>query len=655
MKKVFSIMVVILLVASTISLSPKAVKAETSSEVEDNDSFSKANGLSLTASPYESGVFTAAVNGTIFNDSYYSDDYDYYRITLTNPGKLTIKITPKQDTNFQVVLYDSSQSRMEDWHTYFNDSTEPIELFSNGLKSGTYFIRVSHYEGNYDKVPYQLEVDFTPSENYEQEDNDSRSKANWIKTGTVYNGFGDSDYNEDYFAFTVDKNSEVKVNLSRSATERFQINLFDVSGNELEGWYTYYNDSTDLIEVIHTGLPQGTYYIKIDVYENDKYNIPYSFSVNVTANSAFETEPNHGESTADVITVGQQFSGVIGYDDDVDYYRVTIPTKMDLALYMSQSDSHRFGVSIYQQGSSYWYADDYSTEYGKSASAKVTNLSLNAGTYFIWIQGDEGSFNKVPYSFKLVERDTTPPAAPVVSTITDKSSVITGTAEANSTIIVRQGSTIIKTGKAGKDGKFSIGIPAKTGGTTLYVTAKDAEGNESLPAKIIVKDTTAPKAPSVNEVKDKDIKVTGKTEAYAKVTVKSGSTVIAQGTADKNGNYSLALKKSQKAGTVLTVSSQDKAGNTSVSTKVTVKDKTPPAIPTVNKVTVKSATVTGKTEPNATVYVKANNRVIGQAKAGKTGTYSVKIPKQKYKTTLYVYAKDTAGNIGSSRKVTVQK
>lgn len=168
-------------------------------------------------------------------------------------------------------------------------------------------------------------------------------------------------------------------------------------------------------------------------------------------------------------------------------------------------------------------------------------------------------------------------------------------------------------------------------------------------------DITPPAVPSVSPVSNKDKKVTGKAEARSKVTVKAGSKVLSSATADKTGKFTVTLKSAQKAGTVLYVTATDNVGNVSKARKVTVLDKTPPSAPKVNKVTIKSTTVTGKAEANSTVYVKVGKKVIGSAKVSKKGSFSVKIKKQKAGTAILVYAKDKAGNTGKATKTTVKE
>ena len=247
------------------------------------------------------------------------------------------------------------------------------------------------------------------------------------------------------------------------------------------------------------------------------------------------------------------------------------------------------------------------------------------------------------------------PKKPSINAVSDASKTITGKAASGSKVTITDNKKLKLTATA-SGGKYSIKLPSKLkAGTILYATTTDKKtGLVSAKTKITVKDKTAPGVPTVKEVSDKTQTVTGKTEAGAKVTVKAGKKTLGTATAKKNGSYSIKIKK-QKAGTSLSITAKDKAGNTSKAKKVTVKDKTAPAAPSVNKVTISSTKVTGKTEAGAKVTVKAGKKTLGTATAKKNGTYSVKIKKQKADTALSVTAKDKAGNTSKVKKITVKK
>ncbi|OED33084.1 hypothetical protein BHE17_11735 [Planococcus maritimus] len=82
--------------------------------------------------------------------------------------------------------------------------------------------------------------------------------------------------------------------------------------------------------------------------------------------------------------------------------------------------------------------------------------------------------------------DGTAPDAPVLEQVTNKSTSVSGKAEAGSTVVIKKGSTELARGKAGTDGRFDLDIEPQAGGTVLTAVAIDAAGNESDETKTTV-------------------------------------------------------------------------------------------------------------------------------------------------------------------------
>ncbi|NGY85866.1 hypothetical protein F6Y05_09020 [Bacillus megaterium] len=157
--------------------------------------------------------------------------------------------------------------------------------------------------------------------------------------------------------------------------------------------------------------------------------------------------------------------------------------------------------------------------------------------------------------------------------------------------------------------------------------------------------------PTVNAVSDQDTMVTGTADGESVVTVKA-TTSTYKATTDKNGQYSVLIKK-QKAGTKLTITAIDEVGNKSESISVNVLDKTKPQTPKVNAVTNEDIKVTGMVEAKNSVYVKLGSTIIGRATANSKGQFTATIPKQKAKTKLIILSKDGAGNYSPAASITV--
>ncbi len=207
---------------------------------------------------------------------------------------------------------------------------------------------------------------------------------------------------------------------------------------------------------------------------------------------------------------------------------------------------------------------------GKDGKFSVNIKAQRAGTVLL-VTATDKSGNTSPATVVTVQ-DKTPPSAPKVNPVTDRDTKVTGTAEAEAKVTVKAGSAVLGVATAGKDGKFSVNIKAQRAGTVLIVTATDKANNTSAATNVTVQDKTPPNAPKVNPVTDRDTKVTGTTEAEAKVTVKVGSSVLGVATAGKDGKFSVNIK-AQRAGTVLIVTATDKANNTSPAVKITVQAK----------------------------------------------------------------------------------
>ena len=82
--------------------------------------------------------------------------------------------------------------------------------------------------------------------------------------------------------------------------------------------------------------------------------------------------------------------------------------------------------------------------------------------------------------------DTAAPDTPKVNKVENDDVEVTGTAEANSTVTVKAGATVLGTAKADAKGAFVVKIAVQKAGTTLVVTATDAAGNVSKAAEITV-------------------------------------------------------------------------------------------------------------------------------------------------------------------------
>ncbi|WP_177246056.1 immunoglobulin-like domain-containing protein [Paenibacillus sp. BC26] len=269
---------------------------------------------------------------------------------------------------------------------------------------------------------------------------------------------------------------------------------------------------------------------------------------------------------------------------------------------------------------------------------------------------------------EVIPPDVTPPAAPAVNAVDSDDLVITGTAEAGSTITVKAGGTTVGSAVA-IGGTFSITLTAALpAATELEVTATDAASNVS-PATLITvteatvvtpPDVTPPAAPTVNAVDSDDLVITGTAEAGSTVTVKAGGTTLGSAVAT-GGTFSITLTAALPTATELEVTATDAASNVSSATLITVTeatvvtppDVTPPAAPAVNAVDSDDLVITGTAEAGSTVTVKAGGTTLGSAVAT-GGTFSITLTAAlPAATQLEVTATDAASNVSTATLITV--
>ncbi|MEH7076472.1 Ig-like domain-containing protein [Neobacillus drentensis] len=166
-------------------------------------------------------------------------------------------------------------------------------------------------------------------------------------------------------------------------------------------------------------------------------------------------------------------------------------------------------------------------------------------------------------------------------------------------------------------------------------------------------DKTAPAVPTVYTVDDNDTVIKGQAEAGSTITVKNSSTTVAIGKTATNRTFSISMK-AQKAGSTLYVTAKDASGNVSKVRSIKVLDRTAPATPTVYSVDNNDKTIKGKAEAYSYITIKNGKTTIATGKTSSKGTFSFTIKTaQKAGSTLYVTAKDAAGNVSKAKSTKV--
>ncbi|MEB7858921.1 Ig-like domain-containing protein, partial [Staphylococcus xylosus] len=290
---------------------------------------------------------------------------------------------------------------------------------------------------------------------------------------------------------------------------------------------------------------------------------------------------------------------------------------------------------------------------GNYTIAIPDEVDLVGGEEIQVISTDDAGNETAPVATTVT--DVTAPDAPTVNEVTSEATSVSGTAEPGSTVTVTFPDGTTATGTADDQGNYTVDIPTTVkldGGEAIRVVAEDKDGNVSSETTTIVVDTTAPEAPTVNEVTSESTTVNGTAEPGSEVTVTFPDGTTATATTDDQGNYTVDIPTTVNldGGEAIRVVAEDKDGNVSSETTTIVVDTTAPEAPTVNEVTSESTTVSGTAEPGSTVTVTFPDGTTATGTADDQGNYTVDIP-----TTvnldggeaIRVVAEDKDGNVSS--------
>ncbi|WOR27369.1 Ig-like domain-containing protein [Citrobacter braakii] len=201
--------------------------------------------------------------------------------------------------------------------------------------------------------------------------------------------------------------------------------------------------------------------------------------------------------------------------------------------------------------------------------------------------------------------DTLPPATPTVTSVDPNGTLVSGTADAGSTVIIRSGNTILGQGVADGSGNFAVTIsPAQTTGQALNAIAQDTAGNQSDPTTFNAATSSVPHPPTLEIVDDiapiMGVIGNGKTTndtlpllqgtatAGASVTIYQNGAFIATVTADAvSGAWSYQLPTALTNGITynFTVSQTVDGTPSGLSPNYAITiDTTPPQVPTITSI-----------------------------------------------------------------------
>lgn len=350
-------------------------------ETEVNNTYSKADKIE--------------VDNTYYGSTSSSLDSDWYQFSIAQNGYISIDF--KHDTvssssdSWKLALYQNNGSTYYDnnnslWSVKGNDNLTTPKL---GVQAGTYYINVS--VANYSAVTYNFTVNYTKSNTWETEENNTYNKADKIEVNNTYYGAISSNGEEDWYEFTILENACLNIDFKHenisSSSIYWKFSLFQSDG------ITYYDDCSSAWSVLgnenfstgQLGVQAGTYYIK--VYADTYSSIPYSLIVNYTPSNEWESEANNTSSKANNIYDGK-IIGATNNAGDVDWYKFSISATDKIAITFKHSalDSSDTYWKVYVYDSDAVTQINFFTVAGNVLSTSGDYFEITPGDYYIKIE-----------------------------------------------------------------------------------------------------------------------------------------------------------------------------------------------------------------------------------------------------------------------------
>ncbi|BDU51565.1 outer membrane protein assembly factor BamB family protein [Haliovirga abyssi] len=382
---------------------------DSSSNTSRNDTFETAYGLGLGTENSKKGYLKYR------NDKWKEDTSDWYKVTLSSPGALTITVTGTT----RIDIYDSND-------TYQGGVSEAANpTYTNNFTAGTYYFQLSSSQVG----AYEIGATFVaggtfvneedPTGDYDSSSNTSRNDTFETAYGL---GLGTENSKKGYLEYRNDKWKEdtsdwYKVTLSSpgaltiTVTGTTRIDIYDSND-------TYQGGVSEAANPTYTNnFTTGTYYFQLSSSQVGVYEIgatfvaggtfaneedptgDYDSSSNTSRNDTFETAYGLG------LGIENSKKGYLEYrndkwkEDTSDWYKVTLSSPGELTITVTGTTR----IDVYDSN------DTYQGGVSEAANPTYTE-NLTAGTYYFQLSSSQvGAYEisaELPI-FKAVNDPTT--------------------------------------------------------------------------------------------------------------------------------------------------------------------------------------------------------------------------------------------------------
>ena len=223
-------------------------------------------------------------------------------------------------------------------------------------------------------------------------------------------------------------------------------------------------------------------------FNTDNFKLPQTlnkngvnrFSKQHTAESdvLYESEPNDYFDEANSLPMDKGIVGAFQWEEDFDFYKVKVTTTDYMVVLGPTVDDYPYMELLYGVfDSNLNFVEPEVYEYDDGIYYQI--VPVKPGDYYILAMDYYELGSNELYLLMASMLDTIAPPAPIVNAIDDNDTSISGKAEINSTVTIKNGSTVLGKTKANSKGNFKLTVKKIKAGSKITATATDAAGKVS--------------------------------------------------------------------------------------------------------------------------------------------------------------------------------
>ena len=349
------------------------------------DAFEENNSNTQAYGPLNAG---AIYNGKICSAA----DVDWFKIVIDSTGTLSLSFTPPADNCYNLDLYNSSLSKLQEL-----GACGVTETLNRSVSPDTYYIKIYSDNGNYNVIDtYALSYYFNTtscSDGYEPNETWQQCSGPY-NPGTTISAKICTGTDVDWYGLRVNEPGRMEVTFTVPNINCYDMDIYDPDLTLLGGMGICGGTDTHIRNVTKT----GTYYLKVygGPYEynpSHSYQCIYKFIPGGCTDN-YETN-NTAEDAYGPIYPGTQYIGKICSSTDIDWFKLNIQSTGIISLTMTVPQGIDYELELFDAA-----LNSVAASGGAAGETEhINHATSRTGWYYVKIWGFQGAYHTMnPYN-----------------------------------------------------------------------------------------------------------------------------------------------------------------------------------------------------------------------------------------------------------------